>query len=108
MRESVVLPAPDGEDRTSIRPRRAIASFGAEGRGVGAAGFLLLAVFFRPAFRPVSFRPVLAAGVLAILKPPKCLRPRVADALSEHDLHFSGSCSIPDSAPARETARPPT
>src|SRR5262245_9816536 len=97
MRESVVLPAPDGEDRTSIRPRRAIVSFGADRRDAVALPADLPAdlrpeaflppVGFRPVFvRSVFARLVLAAGALAILKPPKRLRPRVAGALPEHDL----------------------
>src|SRR5215510_3790724 len=80
MRESVVLPAPDGEDRTSIRPRRAIASFAADGRDAVALPAALRAEAFLPpvGFRPVLVRsvfvrPVLAAGALAILKPPKRL-----------------------------------
>jgi hypothetical protein len=87
MRESVVLPAPDGEDRTSINPRRAIETFGPGGFGSGceAVFLLLLALFLVSAFlvsvsaflppvfvRPVFFWPALAAGVLAILTPPKC------------------------------------
>jgi hypothetical protein len=78
MRESVVLPAPDGEDRTSINPRRAIEAFGPGGFGSGLAVVFLLAlvlaaVFLLPVLvRPVFFWPALAAGVLAILKPPKC------------------------------------
>jgi hypothetical protein len=91
MRESVVLPAPDGEDRTSINPRRAIETFGPGGFGSGreAVFLLLLALFLVSALsaflvsalsafpppvlvRPVFFWPALAAGVLAILTPPKC------------------------------------
>jgi hypothetical protein len=52
MRESVVLPAPDGEDRTSIMPRRAIASFGADGLAALALPAFLRASAFRP---PVVF-----------------------------------------------------
>jgi hypothetical protein len=68
------LPAPDGEDRTSINPRRAIETFGPG----GLAAVFLLALFLVSAFlppvlvRPVFFWPALAAGVLAILTPPKC------------------------------------
>src|SRR5262249_59774873 len=119
--ESVVLPAPEGEDRTSIKPRRAMTSFAGDGRDaffVRAAAFLLLPLFFRPVFCP-DFWPVLAAGVLAITD-PRCARTGRGRAyclsmissenrfppLIKSGASFSGSCSIPDSAPALETARP--
>src|SRR5215475_11512692 len=72
MRESVVLPAPDGEDRTSINPRRAIETFGPGGlEAVLLLALFLAAAFLLPVFvRPVFFWPV--AGVLAILTPSKC------------------------------------
>jgi hypothetical protein len=75
MRESVVLPAPDGEDRTSINPRRAMDSFGPGGREVAFLPAPFLAAdFLLPAFvRPVFFWPALAAGVLAILDPRSAL-----------------------------------
>src|SRR5262249_4369424 len=89
MRESVVLPAPDGEDRTSIRPRRAIASFGADGRDAVALPAALRAeaflppVGFRPVFlRSVFVRPVFAAGTLAISSPRSAAANRF---LLEHD-----------------------
>src|SRR6267142_1223872 len=93
MRESVVLPAPDGEDRTSINPRRAIETFGPGGFGSGREVVFLLAFFLVSALsafpppvlvRPVFFWPALAAGVLAILKPPKCpARPPRYDVLRD-------------------------
>jgi hypothetical protein len=70
MRESVVLPAPDGEDRTSINPRRAIVAFGPDGLAAGFLWALFLAeAFLLPVLvRPV-FWPALPAGVFAILTP---------------------------------------
>jgi hypothetical protein len=71
MRESVVLPAPDGEDRTSINPRRVIVAFAPDGFAAGFLWALFLAeAFLLPVLvRPVFFWPALAAGVLAILTP---------------------------------------
>jgi len=75
MRDSVVLPAPEGEDRTNINPRRAIVAFAPDRF---AAGFLC-ALFLAEAFllpvlvRPVFFWPALAAGVFAIVNPRSAL-----------------------------------
>src|SRR5262245_60654639 len=86
MRESVVLPAPDGEDRTSINPRRGIETFGAgdfeavfflapffvSGFLVSAllASALLASAFLPPVLlRLVFFWPAFVAGVFAILTP---------------------------------------
>src|SRR4051794_41098519 len=79
MRDSVVLPAPDGEDRTSINPRRTMDILRPGGFGSGLdltclpTPFFLAEAFLLPVLaRPVFFWPALVAGVLAILRPPKC------------------------------------
>src|SRR5262245_45943120 len=93
MRESVVLPAPDGEDRTSINQRRAIETFGPGGlEAVLLLALFLAAAFLLPVFvRPVFFWPV--AGVLAILTPSKCPADRRAARRYSRFCTCSRNCS---------------
>src|SRR5262249_17737525 len=85
MRESVVLPAPEGEDRTSINPRRAIETAGPGGfEAAFLLAFFLVSAFFVSALLasaflpPVLLRlvflwPAFVAGVFAILTPRRAL-----------------------------------